>query len=640
MSNYSIKTPHAAVLIWNYVDRIGNPTGAYNSTGVDDLNAIEKDPIPVIVSTLSCVSIQTQKSKGTPNGSFNIVLAPFKNWTSTLTAGSWCVLLMSNDPITEKDLTRANRNKVKMFGRIETVRCETKVDSEGARNTLYYISGTDWGSIFNSELYIDNLIKANTDRGNEQGDALAIAIRQMLFGDGGSPQSFIVRENLRSLLNVMGKSVNSASITRVSSAVYEFTLPDAVVKYFDFRDHLNEKITPKTASLSKLLSLVTGPLIGVDKYDHNFSEAEGFIDPFSLQGTHTLWQVLLENSNPALNEMICDMRWNKDNSVQFALFNRIKPFAYAGYNISTSSPKFKSFFQLVKTHEILAIEAISINAGTNWRDKINFLEIKPQFSEFAVVENWIKQKSQVFDPQAFKREGFRSMFVDTKQFPRNPNGTFTPTTTPTAIAPLTIQTAISSSQVTANSTSPIPVSSTVAPVSTATLSAAQTKQEVSKIKQEEAKFSSGIAWDTLTDWAFLMREWYFNTHRLLNGTIEVYGISEYIAVGDNIRFDAGLINPTPNINSASNEKKHNQYILAHVEAISHSFNVSSDGTRTYRTTISFVRGIVVDKNNHIYGEGSLDQDVSMITQSDDKNTVNTNSTSVPEDPDPQKVKGN
>jgi len=139
MSNYKVKTPHAAVLVWNYTDRIGNPSGKYNSTGVapGKLNEIEKESLPVIISTLSCVSIQTNKSKGQPDGSFNLVLAPFKNWTSTLTAGSWCCIMMSNEPITAQDLDKANKNHVKMIGRIESVRCETSVNEEGARQTLY-----------------------------------------------------------------------------------------------------------------------------------------------------------------------------------------------------------------------------------------------------------------------------------------------------------------------------------------------------------------------------------------------------------------------------------------------------------------------------------------------------------------------
>lgn len=585
MSKHVVKTPHAAVLIWNYNDRVGVPNGDFESSGVkpENLTKIEKDVVPVIVSTLSCVSIQTQKSKGRPDGSFNLVLAPYKNWTSTLTAGSWCCLLMSNEPITENDLKSADKNKVKMFGRIESVRCETKVDADGARQTLYYVTGTDWGDIFNSILYVDNLIKGPNDKGNNQGDVMALALRSLLFGDNGSPKAHYVNQLLTSILEIMGHSLEgytakSTDVGRLAGSIYEFILPDDIIKYFDFRDVVGNKISGK--SINNFIKLLSGSLIGQDKYADS-NESQGFIDPFSLQGTHSFWQILLENSNPALNEMLCDFKWHDKGGVSFVLYNRIKPFSYKDFNSkSYSNTSFKSYFQLVKTNIIEDVEVISVNAGTNWRDKINFIEIKPNFSEFKVVSNWQKQKSQVFDPQAFKREGFRAMIIDTKQFPSVNSG------------------------------------------------------QVSTVD------SYGIDWSKLEVWAKIMREWYFGTHRMLNGTITIHGTTPYIGVGENIRFDAGLLNPTPNINKGTILKKKNQFILAHIETVQHSFTVDDGGARSYRTTIQFVRGMVVNGNNEPVGEGILDQDATAVDQHADRNQLNTISTSdINNDPDPQKAKG-
>lgn len=583
MSSFRITTPHAAVLIWNYDDRIGVPEGDYKATGVNakQKNQTEKDKLPVIISTLSCVSIATSKSKSQPEGSFNIVLAPFKNWTSTLTPGSWCAILMSNEPITEDDLKHASAKKVKMFGRIESVRCETKMTSDGARETLYYVSGVDWGSIFNSMLYVDNLIASLNDP-QSQGNVIAVALRKALFGDRGSPTSFVVKDNLASILNLMGQNLAGITeaantIQRLGSTIYEYTLPDPVAKYFKFVDAQGNPVTPR--SVNKAVTLKTGSLIGKDKYK-DFEEAVGFIDPFSIQGTHTLWQILLENSNPSLNEMFTDMNWNeKDDTVQLAIYNRIRPFSYKNFTPQAgSSTNLRSYFQFVREHRLEDEEVISVNAGTNWRDKFNFVEIKPSFQEFTVVANWYKQKSQVFDAQSFEREGFRPLIFDTKQFPSGGAKGGLPT-------------------------------------------------------------DVNIKWDQLEVWAKLLREWYFGTHRLLNGTITLVGTTEYIGVGNNIKFDAGLINPTANINSATKQKGKNQFILAHVESVSHQFTVDKEGAREYMTTIQFVRGIVVDRNNINVGEGMLDQDATLLTQADDRNTKNVVSYSDKADPDPQKVRG-
>jgi hypothetical protein len=581
MTSYKIKTPHAAVLVWNYNDRVGVPEGEYKATGVKDAQGTEKEVLPVIISTLSCVSIQTNKAKGQPDGSFNIVLAPYKNWTSTLTAGSWCVILMSNKLITENDLKKANKDQVKMLGRIESVRCETTVNDEGARQTLYYVSGVDWGSIFNSQLYIDNLIAAPNDP-KSQGNSAAVAIRNALFGKEGSPQSFVVAQNLTNLLEVMGRNLSGFTeagkeIGRLSNSIYEFEIPEPLADYFNFVDPRDNKV--KSRSINKLITLKTGSLKGVDDYFDN-AEAVGFIDPFSLQGTNTLWQILMENSNPVLNEMLTDFRWNDDSTVSLTLYNRIKPFAYKGFSAAAgSSGGLKSYFQNIKTHQLNSDEVISVNAGTNWRDKFNFIEIKPEFQEFNVVANWYKQKSQVFDEESFKREGFRPLILGTKQFPSG--------------------------------------------------------KEKGGLPND-----IGIDWSQLEVWAKLLREWYFGTHRMLNGTITLHGTTEYIGVGNNIRFDAQLINPTPNINVKTRQDGFNHSILAHVEAVSHQFSVTPDGARQYRTTIQFVRGIVVNKNNINVGDGMLDQFATDLTQKDDRNQLNNISTSVPEDPDPQKVRGN
>ena len=561
MSQFRVTTPHAAVIVWNYADRIGNE-------GVSDLNGVEE----TIISTLSCVSIQTAKSKGNPAGSFQLTLAPFKNWVSTINSGSWCAILMSNKKITPQSLQKADPSMVKMIGKIETVRCDTQQVGD-TRQTRYLVTGTDWGHIFNNVLYVDNFLAAQNDP-KLQGNGAAVALRNALFGKGNSPQSFAVKDNLRSLLNIFGNNLSGFTdvqddINRLAKSTYDFLMPQEMVNFFGFVGPNGKKSKEKV--LTRVLNLQTGKLSGVDKYDDK-PEAYGYINPFSLQGTNSFWQILLDNSNPALNEMYNEINWT-DNGPALTLYNRIKPFSFKASSSDPGARGIRSMFQNIKTHVIDDATVMSVNAGTNWRDKYNFIEIKPQFQDFDVIANWSKQKTQQKDEKAFNREGFRPMIVGTKQFPVAPGGS-------------------------------------------------------------NQSFNA----DLLRSWSLLMREWYFDTHRLLNGTLVLTGTSEYIGVGNNIRFDAGLINPTPNINKASNNAKKNQYILAHVESVSHSFSIVDDA-RYYTTTIQFVRGIVVNQNNQLFGEGKLDKYPNDVPPEGDRNPVNVVSTSEPDDPDPQKVYG-
>lgn len=575
-----IKTPHAAVMVWNYVDRIGTEgmTDSYNSSGVTPGKLLETEPL--IISTLSCISIQTSKSKSQPDGQFQLTLAPFRNWTSTLTTGSWCVIMMSNEPIQPEDFKKANKNQVKMFGRIESVRVETQ-QTEVGRETRYYVTGSDWGHIFNSTLYVDNLLAGPNDPVS-QGNAAAVALRNALFGKGGTPKSFNVDDNLKSIVQIFGQTLQGFNgINRLAKAIYDFKIPKAVQEFFDFRDANGKPLSPKSDNVTKLLGLKSGVLIGPDKYTPS-NEAKGFINPFSLQGSNTLWQILLENSNPALNEMYPEMRWSTpdkaDNGLSLTFYNRIKPFAFKSFTGAAGSQSgIKSYFQWIRTHQIDNLTVRSVNAGTNWRDKYNFIEIKPEFQEFNIFANWYKQKAQMFDENSFNREGFRPLIVGTKQFPST---------------------------------------------------------ELSKPGADE---KLDIDWSQLTVWVRAMREWYFNTHRMLNGTIVMQGTTEYIAVGNNIKFDAGLINPTPNINASTVEAGKNQSILAHVETVTHNFAINGDA-RTYTTTIQFVRGIIVDGENVIAGRGTLDKLATSVPTKSDQNTRNTVSTSSDADPD-KHVKG-
>jgi len=121
------------------------------------------------------------------------------------------------------------------------------------------------------------------------------------------------------------------------------------------------------------------------------------------------------------------------------------------------------------------------------------------------------------------------------------------------------------------------------------------------------------------------------------------GTTEYIAVGNNILFEAGLINPTMNLNKGTSKNVNTNYILAHVENVSHTFTVSGDGARTYITVVQFVRGIVVNNSNGSYtlvGSGSLDELTTSLKNEQYKNSTNTFGSSDISDPDPDKLHGN
>ena len=564
---FAIETPHAAIKIWNYVDRVSD-TGAL----AEHANQVKEE----IISTLSLTSINTSKSKGDPVGSFNFTLAPTRNWVSVITPGSWCVILMSNEPITKASFAKPDKSLVKMFGRIDTVRVEVSVGEDGARNTRYLVAGQDWGSMFNNVFYVDPLVNDPSDTQGKQGNALFVQIVKNLLSKNNTPSTFSIKGNLQSLLSVFGEPLSLPETTRIAKPTHNIAIPREARTYFGFIDAQG---TPSSSTdLTKIVTLQTGALNTGDEgvYDTNINDGNGWLDPFSMVGQHTLWSLLMDNCNYALNEVYPEMRWLNDDSPQLTLYSRIKPFSFQDEPISDIDTQLRAKFQNVKTHRLNDDTIFSVNAGTNWKDKFNFIEIKPEMSEFKVYDIAVKLKSQAYQKEpggaaktdVFDREGFRPLIYSIKQIPL-------------------------------------------------------------QVGSETAdKFDVEV----LNKWVNMLQEWYFDTHRLLNGQLSMTGSSEYIPVGDNVLFDAELVGVSHNYNSAALEKK-KCLVLAHVESVQHSFSVNSEGAREFKTTIQFTRGIIVDESKKLIGGGTIDTLSTSLSKLGSRNSITTVSTATSDDPD-------
>lgn len=600
-----LKTPHAAAVVWNYKDRLGVDPAK-------NVNEVEQ----VVISTVSLRGISTSKAKSSPVGKFELTLAPTKNWVSTLTPGSWLCLLMSQTPIVKEDLPThgvAKPEHVKMIGKIESVRVQVQPNPEtGARQTVYVVTGVDWAYMFENKVYIDPFISPGK---NVIGSATFLEILKLMEGEDGYPALLTSDEMVRGIVKIIGQTLSEGfeqagdNINRIAKATYEFKIPKPMVKYLQLA---NAGFVSKSDNVAKMINFFQGKLSRFDdpKAPRNFNpyqplgESSGYIDPLSLKGTNSLWQVMVDNSSPVVNEMFTGMRWNPNGTIALSVYNRVKPFVFQKSSVSASrlqreigQNKFGSKVQgktvrkvrdevrrifseykNVRRFKIPLEDIITIDAGTNWRDKYNFVEIKPSFQDFQVLGSWVKSVAQSADVNAFSREGFRPLIATTKQWPSN---------------------------------------------------------------SVDFKSKNSLVADLsqLAGWKELLKIWYFDTHKMLNGSINISGQDNHIEVGDNIMFDIKALGITPNITTSANRKSDNIYILAHVERVDHKFSVSENGARTFTTSIQFVRGIVVNENGDTLGEGTLDSNTSLAPPSEDLNQVNTFGTSTAADPDPQKLRG-
>lgn len=594
MSN--IRNPAAAVIIWSYKDRLTHEKS--NESSVHEVHE-------TVLNTLSLVGINTNKSKSSPVGSFSFTLAPYKNWVDFITPGSWCAIMMTNEglPQMDKFTKKAVQSELKFFGRITSVRGSVHVSPDGARQTLYVCEGEDWGSVFNSVLYVDPAARNPSD--GAVGTAIAMLYselaKEVTEGKAKIPTTTI---NIKSLINLWGRQ--SKFISGVKKAVSSIAgsgldglviNPEAVFKIpkeaAEFLGGINTSIA------SHLLDeggLTTGILDSYDKYKDT-QESVGIIDPSSVFGSHPIWGVMKDNTNEIINELFCDLRW-VDGEPKLGLYKRVRPFITRPASLDTGvfgaptafnsaalelggeqQKAVSSKFENIRRVTIPRDDVISFDAGTNWRDKLNFVEILPDGSQFQYngksfnIETHAKALSQVHDRAAFGREGLKGASYTTRFYPINSDG--------------------------------------------------------------DPSFLNPQAW------ARVLAQWYFNSHNYLNGTIEFVGQSEFIGVGDNIMVDASIFGPKPNINSKQLNSKNPQNLLLHVESLSHSFSVDQSGSRHWTTTISYTRGVLADSKGRPTDLTALDLDTSKLNPAQERSDWNTVATSSGKDgeadPDIQKV---
>jgi hypothetical protein len=632
-----ITNPNAAVIIYSYRDRLG-------SQRIDDTTITENDTEDMVI-TEELISVRTSKVKSAPAGNFEIQLAPSINWITAITPGSWCVILMSRNTITlpqssetagpeqantqQSNDTGATQDKsdnssivkeseLRMIGRIDSVRLSSVVSPDGTISSAYVATGVDWGSIFDSYFYLDSAFKP--DFANQNGSIVLNEIYQQYLAYGrvdskskkkgpqadqsSSKKSLIsgktTTEAIRTLLLFWGNPkpfesqeiVDGGTDRLLGKALNQFSIPENLAKYLGF-----EASNKVTTSICELIKLRGGVLVNQDTYSDNDDKSDltrsdgvSIINSQSLFSMNTMWQMLMAHCNPTLNEMLCDIRF-EEGRPNLTLYKRIKPFSIK--NLDYMSPEeeaafekkdsaqqqktvkdrenainyaksLSSNFKNIRNIEIALEDIISINAGTNWKDRVNFIEVRTTRNEpfLNMVGIWGRPEFQVYDNGSIKRDGILPMIGQVTNIP------------------FTVD-------------------------------------------------RSSYDYNNIAAYKYLLREWFFDTHRMLNGAISVVGQDKYIQVGDNILVPAKVLGATYNYSSqqqVSNALGEELYLLAHVESISHNSLVDPNGARSFFTDIQFVRGIIVI-GSEMQGDLNLtlDQDRSYMSGNPIKNSATASS---------------
>lgn len=549
-----VKRPDCRVIIFNYQEREGSN--------------LKKIGLPPIINSRfeissSVTSVNTSKSKSSSSGNFSVALDPTQNWVATISPGSWIVVLISDDKIQDQETLFLQESSLKLIGRVDSVRATRQVDQgTGGYLTSYSIIGRDWCSCMESNIYIDQIaaelpsILAGTPVDSAFGQAARFKfdskIAEIYKKDVSNTSDwadaiFDLWGKQGSLLNIAsgaGKQLadrflptaplNIPAQLSLSLGKTSIFLPDLLNRRYGI---INPSGTLSRSSLGQQFTTVT-------TYKRN-TEAVGFVDIRRLLGVNTLWQLMQSTVTAGgINEVYGDLSFENSTPLM-TVYKRVRPFSLAGGSliglvssavgsVGSAQELRSSFFSLPK-RKIEAEEVVQIDVGTNWSDVVNFIEIMPDMSMFPYAKSiapQIKAGNAEYSTGSYSISGFKPIIINTTFFP-------------------------------SKSGTPDPYG--------------------------------------LKDWLPVLKEWYFDTHKMLNGTISLYGRKGYIAVGENILFPASVVSDgvfieggvVPSVAGISGE----QWILAHVESVSHSFTKGADThSSSYMTTVTFVRGIITDKD--------------------------------------------
>lgn len=565
----NIKQSDCKVLIFNLSEREGSNLG--RSPGAP-IGSEELD-----ISS-SVISVKTSKTKSSASGTFTIQLDPSRNWVSLISVGSWISIFMDEKQIPKLSLTRWGEDSLKWIGRIDTVRATRQVDqATGAWITTYTISGRDWASALEAMIYIDTmaaqspaaLSAAPGNAGVGQATRLIFddKIRE-IYGKGIVSSSDIAEM----LLDIWGKQGNAFNITSsLSSEMAErfmpfapFYLPTSISLYMG-------KLPQFT--LSSVIQRKYGKLVGEGSYENNI-EAAGAFNWTTILGVNSIWQVLNATATVGgINEILADLDFS-DGSPNMTIFKRIRPFSLKEQSLS--------LFSLLPSVSPL---------GSNHKDQITS-------SFFLLPKTYI-------DPNNILYIDVGGNWSDVVNFIEiMPNLSLWPL--------LKVPQAVFKGN------------NAIYSVPSYTISGFKPiRMEVSMfpVKGDGTPDIQGIK-----DWLEVLQEWYFDTHKMLNGTIIFSGQSGYISVGSNILFPASSIADSSFVSSSgipSFSSSDDPHILAHVESVSHSIDKNPNGAVTYTTTVQFVRGIIVDnEGSSKIAKGNKGFGVDSKAPSDPKNNSN------------------
>jgi hypothetical protein len=232
------------------------------------------------------ISSHTGKAKGR-DGEWSVVLSSGQNYKSMLHAGCWCLIFISDRPLTPSKSPKITASSgLKMLGIVKSVRAiETLDGSTGTRTLRYEVHGTDFNSILHTQVYINEMLAI---QGAPETEAIKNAAN--LFR-GMNPTDLLAPERMVGILidAILGKGADQGFQISAGPAV--------------------GGVVGLPADLAMVLNGYRGDLKFVSSLRRKFyTGLLGFAVPQpQISSNYSLWSMMSSYSHPILNELYTDL---------------------------------------------------------------------------------------------------------------------------------------------------------------------------------------------------------------------------------------------------------------------------------------------------------------------------------------------
>jgi hypothetical protein len=338
-SNIHSTSPDAYIVVFPYKKQkteLGKPF---------DPSLLDTD-VHIISSDITAIS--TNKGKGAA-GTFHVSLAPTQNYKTLIHSGCWIMIYIDDQSYENYNDGFSKSSGLKMLGLVRSIRCVESTSESGIRSVKYDITGDDYHSLLQTEIYIHTLMMSSAAMKNSQVRSWVIHDK---FVIGTNPtdmvnttlDTFLLRSPVPTSNSLEG-SKSSSPHTKIGGAV---AVPPSVSKRLGasgnkFNDIMERKV-----------SQLPGSYVTMSSPGEQFS----------------IWSLIKSLSNPAFNEVYTDLTIQGD-SIKPTFVMRAMPFSSKSGDSSLAIKDIKEV-KVIEEHEILYL-----NYGKSDSERFNMFLIMP-----------------------------------------------------------------------------------------------------------------------------------------------------------------------------------------------------------------------------------------------------------------------